>query len=141
LLSWIKRRLALEHRKLAWQNFRASHDPEMKTMAGLKGDWDSFDGYDSARDFSKYFATQLASGETLTPDDIDAALVMNKGLRALFDQHARKGRGAFDGLYRPLGGWKAYFEREDNEMHLIEHQKKIESDIEMYQRTGKFPEL
>ncbi len=137
----MKRRQALEHRKLAWQNFRASHDPEMKTIAGFKGDWDAFDGYDSARDFSKYFATQLASGEKLTSDDIDAALVMNKGLRALFDQHARKGRGTFDALYRPLEGWKRYFEREDNEMHLINRQKKIESAIEMHQRTGKIPEL
>ena len=113
----------------------------MKTIAGLNGDWDAFEGYDSARDFSKYFVTQLASGEKLTSDDIDAALVMNKGLRVLFDQHARKGRGAFDALYQPLGGWKRYFGREDNEIHLIERQKKIESDIEMYKRTGRVPEF
>lgn len=141
MLSWFKRRLVQEFRRLAWQNFRAAHDPEMKTLAGLKGDWDSFEGYDSARDFSKYFVQQLSSGETLTTIERDAALNLNKGLRALYDEHGRKGRGSYDVLYRPLEGWKTYFEGNANEMHLLDRQKKIEAQIADYQRTGNFPKF
>src|SRR3990167_2301143 len=99
MFSWLKRRWRKERRRLAWQNFNAAHDPEMKTLSGFYGDWDAFDGYDSARQFSALFIEELASGGQLSSELMEAALKLNRGLRALYDQHGRTGRGSFESVY------------------------------------------
>lgn len=130
MFGWLKRRIVSERRRLAWQNFEAAHDGEMKILCGMYGNWDGFDGYDPARKFAEYFIEKLASGERLSTDDMDAALKLNKGLRRLYDEHGRKGRGTFDAVYQPLLGWTDYFERYEDETNLIEKQRWVEAEIE-----------
>jgi hypothetical protein len=139
VFGWLKRRLRREHRKLGWQNLRASHDPEMKILAGMYGDWDAFDGYDSARTFSEYFVEQLNGESDLTTDEIDAALKLNRGLRELYDRHGRSGRGGFDTLYRPLQGWAEYFKNQPNEEGILTQQREVNRSIEEFQKSGKLP--
>jgi hypothetical protein len=58
MFGWMKRRLEKEHRKLAWQNFAASHEWEMKLGAAFKGDWDRTAGYNNSGIFAEYFILQ-----------------------------------------------------------------------------------
>lgn len=137
MFRWLKGRLQREHRKLAWQNFKAAHDPEMRTLSGLHGDWDAFDGYDGAKTFAEYFIQQMSAGNDLSTEEIDAALKLNRGLRANFDAYGRQARGTFDMLYAPREGWKDYFKRNDNEKPLVERQKMVDSEVARMQR--EFP--
>lgn len=132
VFSWLKRRLKYEHRKLAIQNFKAAHDPEMKTLAGLYGAWDAFDGYDDAKAFSRHLLNQIISDQSLSANEIDLALNLNKDLRRLYDQIGRKSRGSFDQIYQPFGGWKRHFESNENDANIIEHQDYVEASIERF---------
>ena len=129
MFGWLKRKMHREHRKLAYQNFEAAHDPEMKTLAGLNGEWAAFDSYDAARQFSVDFIYRLSGEGGASKEDIAAALDLNKDLRRVFDAIGRKDRGSFDAVYRPLGGWPFYFERHDCEVSLIERMKEIEAEM------------
>ncbi|MDZ4098717.1 MAG: hypothetical protein U1E13_08440 [Methylophilaceae bacterium] len=145
VFSFFKRRLQFEHRKLAIQNFKAAHDPEMKTLAGLHGEWDAFESYDGAKAHSKIFLRQIIDGLELSSEDIDVAFKINKGLRYLYDKIGRPNRGSFDKVYQPLGGWKNYFERHSTDLYMFESQAKIDASIkkvqEEYERTGVWPDL
>lgn len=129
MFGWLKRRMHQEHRKLAYQNFEAAHDPEMKTLAGLKGEWAAYDSYDNACKLSSEFILRMSEPGGTKPDDIDAALKLNKELRRIFDAIGRKDRGDFDRVYRPLGGWPDYFEQSPNETYLMEQQRQIDAEI------------
>ena len=127
--SWFRRRLRYEHRKLLVQNFKAAHDPEMKVLAGLHGEWAAFDGYESAKVSTKSILNQLIAGHQLESFEIDAALNLNREFRRLFDQIGRKDRGAFDIVYRPLGGWKYYFENNEDDAIILTNQDYVDAEV------------
>ncbi|MGQ3101487.1 MAG: hypothetical protein ACT6Q5_12040 [Sphingopyxis solisilvae] len=121
----MKRKLLREQRQLSYQLFVASTDQEMLLACLVKGGIDLREQYQGYELIASRLITDLAAGKKPSVDLIDASLVAHKELRHLYDQFGRSDRGSFDVVYRPLGGWKAYFERCSNELHCIEEMQSI----------------
>lgn len=97
--------------------------------------------YENAKNFASFFMRKIARGDKLNADEIDSAFKINKELRRLFDTFGRQDRGEFDQIYRPLGGWKFYFERNADDLGEIEEYEMIQCEVEASLREGRFPEL
>ncbi|MGV3731744.1 MAG: hypothetical protein ACO1NN_13420 [Sphingopyxis sp.] len=92
--------------------------------------FDAYETYEEAKLFSSYCIRKLAGGETLDTIEIDAALKLNKELRRLYDQFGRNGRGAFELIYQPLGGWHDYFRRHENELSYLKMYDEVQAEVE-----------
>lgn len=101
----------------------------MPFLCTAKG-FDAYQVYEEAKLFSSYCIRKLAVGEKLDTNEIDAALKMNKELRRLYDQFGRNGRGAFEQVYQPLGGWDYYFRQHENELSYLKIHDEIQAEVD-----------
>ena len=102
---------------------------------------DAYAEYEGARDFAAFLIRKLSRELELEADEVDAAFRINKELRRLFDVYGRRDRGGFDQVYQPLGGWKRYFERNEQDVGEIERYEEIQKEVQESLATGKFPGL
>lgn len=109
MFGWLRRRLEREHAKLVYQNCAAAEDGELKIYVLVNGG--TPEHLEEMLFASQDHRAHIRSGKKLSHKQIEIALELNKNLRRLYDQNARKGRGSFDDVYQPLGGWSGYFER------------------------------
>jgi hypothetical protein len=130
VFSWFKKRLSREHRKLAFQNFEATHDYQILIHATIFGDDGANTSVRLCQPFAESFVKLLASGARPTTDDIGIALDLNKMLRLVYDEHGQTNQKPFDEFYSPFGGWDRYFEMNENELHLIEMQRQIREGLD-----------
>jgi hypothetical protein len=129
VFGWLKRRLAFEHRKLAYQTFKAATDPEMPFLCSAKGGVDASSDFDRAERIAVSLIIVTSEGVVPKAELVSEAFAANKDMRRYFDHFGRKDRGSFDTLYRPLMDWKDYFEANSNEKHLIESSVEIREEI------------
>jgi hypothetical protein len=129
MFGWLKRRLASEHRKLAYQTFKAATDPEMPFLCFAKGGVDAKSDFESAERIAVSLILVTSEGAVPKDELVSDAFRANKDMRLYFDHFGRKERGSFDNLYRPLMDWKDYFKANSNEKHLIESMVEIREEI------------
>jgi hypothetical protein len=129
MFGWLKRRLEIQHRKLAYQTFKAAIDPEMPFLCLTKGGTDFTHTFNNAETFAAKLIRDIAKGSKPTTEIIGAVFDANKDMRRIYNEFGRKDRGTFDQVYQPLEGWTEYFDRSSNEVHLIESQREIRAEI------------
>lgn len=125
MFGWLKRKLETQHRKLAYQTFKAATDPEMPFLCLANGGVDFRYTFDKAEIVASKLIMDLSKKVKPSTGIIGAVFDANKDMRRIYDEFGRKGRGSFDQVYQPLGGWPDYFERSMDETHIIENQREI----------------
>jgi hypothetical protein len=114
---------------LAYQTFAAATDSELPFSCLLQGGLDARQVFQDAEFRSRALIVALAQGGNDNSELVAENLLSNRDLRRLFDLFARKTRGKFDNVYRPVGGWNMYFQRCSSEMHCIEEFEEIQKTI------------
>ena len=103
MFGFLKRQLRREHFKLVVMNSYAA-----QYLAAFH---ELVDGEAVVRQ-SNEIHSRWRPGDTLTGDDADASLRLNRTLRSAWDQLPRSLKPKpFDDQFAPLGGWKAAFKR------------------------------
>ena len=113
MFRWLKRRLINEHRKLLFQNDRASNDSELRLRLRFNGQHDLADRLISIAETATRMSSEGVPTNGLSPDETELGLKLNKELRYLFEMAYSARPSDFDPKYVPLGGWDFYFERKD----------------------------
>jgi hypothetical protein len=108
MFRWLRRRLDREHCKLVYQNFAAAADGELRCYMLFNGE-DTVP-LDAIALITNEQRHPMRSGQRLTNEDVDRALLMNKDLRRFHYRNHHPDRADFNRTYAPLGGWQMYFE-------------------------------